>query len=402
MSLTIGWMQLVAALGALQGLILVSILVTRRSQRTANRLLAAMMLAFSVYLVADVYYAADLVREFPHLFGISYPLPWLFGPLVYLYTVAASDSDSRPRLRDALHLAPPLAVVVVTLPIYLMSGAGKIALFERIQLGEMPTVLTLVGPSMYVSGLLYSLATIGHLRRHHQRVQHSYSNTQRVNLRWLLWLAGAAAGVWLLAFAIRLADLLPPAVQRPSEDLVGLSIALIVYAIGYRGLRQPEIHRYDEPAASAPGETRPAAATFPGDVPSSPPPASRGDARYERSGLRDEEAAALKAELLELMAREHPYRDPDLTLADLAARLNTTPHKLSEVLNSEVGQTFYDFVNGYRVEEVRRRLADAKSKRLNVLALAMDAGFASKSTFNQVFKKRTGQTPSTYRRALAG
>ena len=100
------------------------------------------------------------------------------------------------------------------------------------------------------------------------------------------------------------------------------------------------------------------------------------------------------------MNKEQPYRDPDLTLPNLAERLGTTPHKLSEVLNAELSQTFYDFVNSYRVEEVRRRLAKAEAKQMNLLTLAMDAGFASKSTFNQVFKKQTGQTPSTYRKTV--
>ncbi|HSA56593.1 MAG TPA: helix-turn-helix transcriptional regulator [Gemmatimonadaceae bacterium] len=389
MRLTIGWMQLALALGALQGLLLASVLLRRPAQRTANRLLAALMLAFSVYLVGDVYYAAGLVRDFPHLFGISYPLPWLFGPLVYLYTVAASDSSRQFRPRDALHFAPVMIVVVATLPIYLMSGADKIALLERLEAGDVPAVLTVLEPWKYVSGLAYSVLTVRHLLRHRRRVENSYSNTERVNLSWLLRLAGAAAAIWLLAVAIGIADLLPQSIQRPSDDLVGLAIAILVYAIGYMGLRQPEVHRYDGPAPEPPAGAAPA-------------PRDRGEARYERSGLTDAEAAALEAELLALMAREHPYRDPDLTLADLADRLSTTPHKLSEVLNSELAQTFYDFVNSYRVEEVRRRLADAKSKRQNVLALAMDAGFASKSTFNQVFKKRTGQTPSSYRKALAG
>ena len=102
------------------------------------------------------------------------------------------------------------------------------------------------------------------------------------------------------------------------------------------------------------------------------------------------------------MEREHPYRDPELTLADLAGRLGTTPHRLSEVLNAELRQTFYDFVNGHRVDDVRRRLGDPGSSRLSILALAMDAGFASKSTFNEAFRRRTGQTPSSYRKALAG
>ena len=98
-----------------------------------------------------------------------------------------------------------------------------------------------------------------------------------------------------------------------------------------------------------------------------------------------------------LMERDRPWKDSELTLADLADRLNTTPHKLSEVLNSQVGQTFYDFVNGYRVREVQRRIVAGDAQARTILTLALDAGFASKSTFNLVFKKHTGQTPSDFR-----
>ena len=100
---------------------------------------------------------------------------------------------------------------------------------------------------------------------------------------------------------------------------------------------------------------------------------------------------------MELMEKERPWRDSELTLADLAERLSTTPHKLSEVLNSQLHQTFYDFVNGYRVREVQRRIAAGEAQNVTMLSLAMDAGFASKSTFNVVFKKHTRQTPSDYR-----
>ena len=99
------------------------------------------------------------------------------------------------------------------------------------------------------------------------------------------------------------------------------------------------------------------------------------------------------------MDKERPWQDSDLTLADLADRLSTTPHKLSEVLNSRIGQTFYDFVNGYRVREVQRRIAAKDAREVSMLSLAMDAGFASKSTFNLVFKKVTGRTPSDFRQS---
>ena len=124
------------------------------------------------------------------------------------------------------------------------------------------------------------------------------------------------------------------------------------------------------------------------------------NARYERSGLGDREAMHLKDSLLAIMDAELPWKDSDLTLPDLASRLDTTPHKLSEVLNSEIGQTFYDFVNGYRVREVQRRIKAGDTRNLKMLALALDAGFASKSTFNQAFKKHTSQTPSDFREAV--
>jgi AraC-like DNA-binding protein len=124
--------------------------------------------------------------------------------------------------------------------------------------------------------------------------------------------------------------------------------------------------------------------------------------RYDRSGLSEREAAALKAALVRFMEQDRPWRDSALTLADLAGRLATTPHKLSEVLNAQLEQTFYDFVNGYRVRDVQRRIESDDARNLTILSLALDAGFASKSTFNDVFKKHTGLTPSEYRRSVAG
>lgn len=393
MQVTIDWIHLVALVGALQGFLLAGVLVAHRSNRTANRLLAALMIAFTVYLLSGVYYSAGLIRVYPHFFGISYPLTWVFGPLVYLYTLTASDASRRFQKRDALHLVPVIIVVLLSPSIYMMSGADKMALYDRLRAGNAPALVAVLDPFKYVSGIAYSVATVSYLRVHRRRIENSYSSTERVNLRWLLWLSGVAAAIWLFAVLMQIAGAVPTPLRGHADDLEGLAIALLVYAVGYMGLRQPEIFRFDGPPPNPPPETIPPPAEEPVDAP---------DSRYERSGLTDAEAGALKAKLVALMTREHPYRDPELTLPALAERLDTTPHKLSEVLNTELGQTFYDFVNTYRVDDVRRRLATAESKNMNVLTLAMDAGFASKSTFNQVFKKQTGQTPSIYRKTVAG
>jgi AraC-like DNA-binding protein len=71
---------------------------------------------------------------------------------------------------------------------------------------------------------------------------------------------------------------------------------------------------------------------------------------------------------------------------------------LSQAINERTGQNFYDFVNFYRVETVKERLKDPEKRDMNVLHIAFDAGFNTKATFNAVFKKSTGLTPSQYRK----
>ncbi len=378
--LTLDWVHVIILLGAVQGAFLAGVLATKRKNRTANRLLAAAMLAFSIHLASGVYLSAGFERVFPQFFGVGYPLPFLYGPLVYLYAVTAADRSRRLTWRDTWHFVPFLATVVAGLPVYLLSGPDKLAWYAALRHGARPLLITIADPLKLVSGITYATATIIFLLRHRDRVKDSYSSTERVNLRWLLWLGVAGAAIWLLATTAQVLESGGIMQTGRGDILVSLAIAILVYAIGYRGLRQLEIFRYET-------------AEYPVPEPEAPGP------RYERSGLTDREAERLKQALMAIMDGERPWQDSDLTLADLAARLATTPHKLSEVLNAQLGQTFYDFVNGYRVREVQRRIAAGEAQKVTMLSLALEAGFASKSTFNLVFKKLTSQTPSDYRQA---
>jgi AraC-like DNA-binding protein len=404
--LTLDWLHIIVLLGATQGAFLAVALASKRTNRTANRLLAAAMLAFSLGLATTVYHAAGLVPVMPQFFGVGYPLLFLYGPLIYLYAVAAADRNNRLTRKDVWHFVPFAATVVAGLPIYLMSGAEKVAFFQGLAAGGRPPLLILVAdPLKFVSGIGYAVATIVFLRRHRERVKESYSSTERVNLRWLVWLGGAAAAIWLLAVVIQVLDAAGVMSVARGDDAIALAIAVLVYSIGYRGLRQPEIFRYE--TAEFPVQVlRPAIATATPPTlaagAAEPEPGPDATGRYERSGLTEAEARRLKASLLAAMDQDSPWKDSELTLADLASRLDTTPHKLSEVLNAEVGQTFYDFVNGYRVREVQRRITAGEAKARKILSLALDAGFASKSTFNEVFKKHTSQTPSDFRQAAGG
>jgi hypothetical protein len=137
-SLTLDGLHIIALLGAIQGVFLAGVLATKRRNRTANRLLAALMLGFSITLATTVYHAAGLLQVFPHFFGAAYLLPFLYGPLIYLYAVTAADRTHRLTRRDALHFVPFVAALIAALPIYLKSGADKIAFYQQLQSGVSP------------------------------------------------------------------------------------------------------------------------------------------------------------------------------------------------------------------------------------------------------------------------
>jgi AraC-like DNA-binding protein len=388
-TITLGWVEVAAIVGALQGLFLSGVLIAQASNRTANRLLAALMVAFTIYLAWGPYYTAGIIRVFPHLFAISYLTPWVFGPLVFLYARAASDRSWRFTRRELVHFVPVVVAFIFAVPLYTMSGPEKIALWEAMGQGRPNPATQSIDPFKYVIGVAYSAATVLYLRRHRREVEHSYSNIARVNLRWLLRLSAATGGIWLLATGLRFSN-----VSTSLRDgNITFAMALLVYGIGYVGLRQPEIFRQETVDVPVAREASP-------ETVASQDKREMLPTQYERSGLGDREAELLKSSLLAVMEREKLWKGSELTLSELASRVHSTPHKLSEVLNAHVGQTFYDFVNGYRVRDVQRRIAAGETRSRTMLALAMDAGFASKSAFNEAFKKHTRQTPSGFRQTI--
>jgi len=150
------------------------------------------------------------------------------------------------------------------------------------------------------------------------------------------------------------------------------------------------------------GATRPAPAGWARDIALArqtalaSPPAAQPAALPEappRPAELPAELVPVRERLLALMADERPWLEPELTLAGLALRLHLHPAQLSRLINLGCGQGFSDFVNTYRVAEAQRKLADPRFAHYSLVGVALESGFNSKSTFNRVFKKLTGQAP---------
>jgi AraC-like DNA-binding protein len=120
--------------------------------------------------------------------------------------------------------------------------------------------------------------------------------------------------------------------------------------------------------------------------------------KYLKCGLPDGKAKWFYKKLLKTMESEEIYKNPDLTLPDLAGKLHISRNHLSHVINVSAGVNFFDFINRYRINEAKRILSDPEAENFNILNIAFEAGFKSKSTFNKVFKKFTAKTPKEFRR----
>lgn len=108
-----------------------------------------------------------------------------------------------------------------------------------------------------------------------------------------------------------------------------------------------------------------------------------------------------KALLSDFFEKERPYLNPEVTLGSLAGQLNMSREELSHIINNGFDSRFNDFINAYRIREVKRLIADGKLEAFSMLGLAHEAGFNSKATFNRAFKKVTNQSPTEYLKSLS-
>ena len=110
-------------------------------------------------------------------------------------------------------------------------------------------------------------------------------------------------------------------------------------------------------------------------------------------------ANEIERKLLTYMRDQKPYLNPELTIVDLSVQLQVSKHHLTQVINNKVGKNFFNFINDYRIEAVKQKLKDPNMKHLTLLAIALDSGFNSKSSFNSLFKQYTGMTPTEWRKS---
>ena len=124
----------------------------------------------------------------------------------------------------------------------------------------------------------------------------------------------------------------------------------------------------------------------------------KGPQKYEKSSLTIQDADLYASTLKKYMKEKKAYLDPEITLQKLAKDLSMSPFYISQVINQVMNMTYYDFLNGYRIEEAKKELSDPEKKHKSIIEILFEVGYKSKSVFNKAFKDYTGITPTEFRK----
>ncbi len=342
-------------------------------------------LSLGLYMLSMV----EPMASWPNFPAFVVSLLLLHGPFLYLYTTTLTAGQRRLPLRAALHQVPFAVFALYLLGVALQGNhAPHLSLSHDGHAEQLPPFFVILLIVTALSGPIYFVVSILRMRDYKRSCMDSFSTIEEINLNWLRILLYIFGIIWtLLMFVAATHHLFHYSSTRFCINGLFGSLAIFVVLVGYFGLNQREIFtHFMMPDQS--GDAMPA-------------PESDSKEKYSNMPLTPQEMQAYVERLKHYMVAEKPYLNPELTLALLASELDIPAHHLSRVINEQFNRNFFDFINDYRVEEVKRKLFDPHFESFSLLGIAFECGFNSKSAFNRIFKKSTGLTPSEYKKRPA-
>jgi AraC-like DNA-binding protein len=368
-------------LGFVQGLILAYFFLTHyKGKRLPNLFLGILILGMSL-IISDVWLGyTNYMFQVLWIVDFTEPLNLLLAPMAYLYIRAGVSQ--RARKSDWLHLIPAVLYFVYMCVLVYPQG---IAYKYNNHLGSYHPEMTYLPANFYgerwmffpkrhindftfISMLIYNLAGFVFLRNAFKERGISFFTRIKNDLSWYRDIHLLLTLLVITFFVVR---------TNFSHDfgdhIVAASISLIIYITSFTVLRRSLFFQESN---------------------------VRQQKKYEKSSLTSEIQSTTLRKLEEVMSSEKPFLDPGFSMPVLARRLGISPHHLSQILNEELKQNFFDFSGAYRIKEAQKLLTDGESNYIKIEEIAQMVGYNSKSAFNTAFRKVTGSTPSEYKKSV--
>lgn len=371
-------MEFVLNIGIVLSFFLAILLFSKKDKAITDNILSIWLFLIGIHLTGYYLHYKGYWEIYPHLIGTTAPLPFLYGPFLYLYVVYSIKKNIHIEKTDYLHFIPVAISYLYMLPFYFLYTAEEKRQVDDGLIDDYGLFSYVLVVGIIASGIIYSILSYKKLVNREKVVAENFSNSDRVDMRWLRY---AIFGIVSFFISAALVSILREVVniQFPfTADILFYAIIVgFVVFIGYSGIRQQDLFTNTVIKEEELVKTK---------------------SEYKKSSLKADDATKIHRELLVLMKTEKPYLNPKLTISELAQSLSTSTNHLSQVINQYENVNFYDFVNKFRVEEFIKNAQN--NSDFSLLGHAYDSGFNSKSAFNSVFKKFKSVTPSQYLSSL--
>lgn len=368
MNITFQWIDVIIFIGICQGIFL-SLTLQRISNNNhkANRILSYLIALATVMLIGRFVYFRFLTEWVFQWSILVDSVVFLFGPLTYVYIKRLLFKDSNRFWLPKIHFLPFVGMVLFAL-FYIIKDTPE-EYYQFFLNGNLLLYFRIISALMIILNTYYVVQSFQLLSvfKRAEKETFSFQQTPATYLNFFLFSVSAC----LLAWTISLFNSMVFQNSLPyiDYDSIWVAIPVFIYVIGYFSLKQPELFRIsDEQPKNS----------------------------FKKERLPEAEVLVLQQKLNSLMINEKIFLQSDLTLADVAEMLQTSTNNLSWLLNQVYKTTFYDFINQYRVKEFVKKVENHEHLKHTILALSMDVGFNSKSTFNKAFKDTMRDTPSNY------
>jgi AraC-like DNA-binding protein/uncharacterized Tic20 family protein len=352
-------------------------IATKRNPQVADRLMAAWLFLIAIEMGFAIV-NQSIIPLYEYVF-----IPFTYGPLLYLYIKFQTVENARFKWSYILHFLPFLAIFITAI---IFRGRPVMRLENFWDADPFLSFRLIYGLSFFVSITSYSTIAFVLINRHQRNIRNLVSYTsERITLGWLLVLSISFYLTYVAVFILGVYVIFAGDQTYDPTLPSYFGLTFFAFAFSFYAYKQPGI--FNEILTE--GKAHRKDNLNQGDA----------DPKYEKSGLKNKDARKYLDRLLKYMEEQKPYLDVDLSIHDISDALDIPRHYLTQVINGLLGKNFYTFINEYRIEEVKKLLADQDYYKYTLTAIAYEAGFNSKSSFNAVFKTATGKTPSQYKDA---
>ena len=365
---------LILSLGGVQGIFLFFLLYKKKKALPGYLFLAAyfvIMILQIVMKLAGKFWLMDTMRP---LYGLSYYLPFLYGPLIWLFIKSSTTKGSMNK-NDWIHFLPFILSMLCFFP-----GSSAVLPAFVLTVFETRWIMSL----QLISLLLYHLKAYYLIDKSEKPSFPTWALSYKNRLNWMKQFVLLSLVVCsVLSIVICFMYYSFPRMQFLRFGFSGLTI--FIYWVSCKAWMEPELFTVVHGHGIQSNKIIPDYSMHPVK-------------KYSNSGLSREGLQRIICSLKDKLSKDKCYLDPELSIDGLSASLGCSRYHLSQAMNDELGLSFYDCINQYRIEEAKNLLNDPDRSSYKISSLAYDAGFNSISTFNEVFKKSTGLTPSQFRK----